>query len=198
MLTAYICILIAQPFIMGYVAQKHFTRSVPVAVSLSFGRYLRRSCPGAHSLWIEPADAGPVQGECCPILNNSQRCLLRLACHRQSFWVFDVFEKTSMRTSSLLPSPDDTCTTNSDSPSSSPNFVEGCRFARPFHLVVIDARGTVSVTRYGHAGVEQICSGPAKANRLPLMPPPPVTAISSDGVGRSAKITVEAERATMQ
>ena len=68
----------------------------------------------------------------------------------------------------------------------------------PFHLVVIDARGTVSVTRYGHEGVEQICSGPAKANRLRMIPPLIATVISSDGVGRSAKITVEAERATMQ
>jgi hypothetical protein len=78
------------------------------------------------------------------------------------------------------------------------DFVDGCNFERPFHLVVIDARGTVSVTRYGRAGVEQICSGPAKANRLKMIPPLTVTAISSDGVGRSAKITVEAERATMQ
>ena len=56
----------------------------------------------------------------------------------------------------------------------------------PFHLVVIDARGTVSVTRYGHEGVEQICSGPAKANRLRMIPPLIATVISSDGVGRSA------------
>jgi hypothetical protein len=78
------------------------------------------------------------------------------------------------------------------------DFVESCHFERPFHLVVIDARGTVSVTRYGHEGVEQICSGPAKANRLRVIPPLTVTAISADGLGRSAKITVEAERATMQ
>jgi hypothetical protein len=29
-----------------------------------------------------------------------------------------------------------------------------------------------SVTRYGHAGVEQVCSEPAKANRLKMIPPP--------------------------
>lgn len=28
-------------------------------------------------------------------------------------------------------------------------FVAGCEFERPFHLVVINARGTVSVMRYG-------------------------------------------------
>jgi hypothetical protein len=57
------------------------------------------------------------------------------------------------------------------------DFVEGCGFERPFHLVVIDARGTASVTRYGP--------------KQPLT----VTAISSDGVGRSAKIeVVEAAR----
>ena len=46
------------------------------------------------------------------------------------------------------------------------DFVDGCEFERPFHLVVIDARGTAGVTRYRHNGVEQVCSGPAKANRL--------------------------------
>ena len=68
----------------------------------------------------------------------------------------------------------------------------------PFHLVVIDARGTASVTCYGHCDIEQVCSGPANANRLCMIPPLVATVISSEGVGRSAKITVEAERATMQ
>jgi hypothetical protein len=78
------------------------------------------------------------------------------------------------------------------------DFVDGAAFERPFHLVVIDARGTTSVTRYGPHGIEQVCSGPAKANRLKMLPPLTVTCISSDGVGRSAKITVEAARGTMQ
>ena len=78
------------------------------------------------------------------------------------------------------------------------DFVEGCGFERPFHLVVLDARGTASVTRYGHAGVEQVCSGPAKANRLKMIPPLTATVISSDGCGKSAKIEIVAERATMQ
>ena len=34
------------------------------------------------------------------------------------------------------------------------DFVEGCEFEPPFHLVCIDARGTVSVTRYGHHGID--------------------------------------------
>jgi hypothetical protein len=63
---------------------------------------------------------------------------------------------------------------------------------------VIDARGSVSVTRYGPRDIEQVCSGPAKANRLKMLAPLTVMCISSDGVGRSAKITVEAERATLQ
>jgi hypothetical protein len=78
------------------------------------------------------------------------------------------------------------------------DFVEGCGFARPFHLLVIDARGTASVTRYGRAGVEQVCSGPAKANRLKMIPPLVATVISSDGVGRTAKIEIIEARATMQ
>ena len=78
------------------------------------------------------------------------------------------------------------------------DFVEGAGFEKPFHLVVIDSRGTASVTRYGHLGVEQVRSGPSRPNRLRMIPPLVVTVISSDGVGRSAKITVEAARVTMQ
>jgi hypothetical protein len=78
------------------------------------------------------------------------------------------------------------------------DFVDGCNFERPFHLVVIDARGSCSVTRYGNAGVEQVCSGPAKANRLRMIPPLVATVISSDGVGKSAKIEVVAAAPTMQ
>jgi hypothetical protein len=70
------------------------------------------------------------------------------------------------------------------------DFVEGCAFERPFHLVVIDGRGTTSVTRYGPHGVDQVCSGPAKANRLKMMPPLVVSVISSDGCGKSAKIEI--------
>jgi hypothetical protein len=44
------------------------------------------------------------------------------------------------------------------------------------------------------AGVEQVCSGPAKANRLKMIPPLTVTAISSDGSGKSAKIEIVAAR----
>ena len=77
------------------------------------------------------------------------------------------------------------------------DFVEGCEFERPFHLVVIDARGTAGVTRYRHNGADQLCSGPAKANRLRI-PPLVVTVISSDGVGRSAKIEIVEAARTMQ
>ncbi len=77
-------------------------------------------------------------------------------------------------------------------------FVDDCGFERQFHLVVLDARGTASVTRYGHDDIEQVCSGPAKANRLRMLPPLVVTCISSDACGKSAKITVEAARVTMQ
>jgi len=78
------------------------------------------------------------------------------------------------------------------------DFVESAGFARPFHLVCIDARGSTSVTRYGLHGIEQVCSGPAKGNRLRMLPPLVVTCISSDGVGRSAKIEVVAVAPTMQ
>ena len=78
------------------------------------------------------------------------------------------------------------------------DFVDGCGFALPFHLVVIDARGTVSATRYGPRGIEQVCSGPAKGNRLRMIPPLTVTCISSDGCGKAAKIEIVAAKATMQ
>jgi hypothetical protein len=77
-------------------------------------------------------------------------------------------------------------------------FVEGCGFEPPFHLVVVDSRGMVSVSRYGDNGVTPVCSGPP-GNKLRMIPPITVTAISSDGVGRSARIAVVAgERATLQ
>jgi len=75
------------------------------------------------------------------------------------------------------------------------DFVDGAGFE---HLVVIDARGTVSVTRYGFSGVEQVCSGPAKANRLKMISPLTVTCIGSDGCGKQANITAVAARETMQ
>lgn len=78
------------------------------------------------------------------------------------------------------------------------DFVEGCNFERPFHLVVFDARGTASATRYGPHDVSRVCSGPAKANRLRMIPPLIVSVISSDGRSRSAKIEIVSARATMQ
>jgi hypothetical protein len=80
------------------------------------------------------------------------------------------------------------------------DFVAGCRYARPFHLVVIDGRGTVSVTCYGDNGsIDQVCSGPTRATNLRMISPITVTAISSDGSGgKSAKITVEKARVVMQ
>jgi hypothetical protein len=79
------------------------------------------------------------------------------------------------------------------------DFVAGCNFDPPFHLVVIDARGSVSVTCYGVRGVERVCAGPSKAARFKMIQPLTVTCISSEGTGRSAVITIEgAQPATMQ
>ena len=75
------------------------------------------------------------------------------------------------------------------------DFVDGAGFE---HLVVIDARGTVSVTRYGFSGVEQVCSGPAKGNSLRMIPPLVVNVISSDGSGKAAKIEIEVAWGRMQ
>ena len=78
------------------------------------------------------------------------------------------------------------------------DFVDGCGFEPPFHLVVLDARGSCSVTRYGPRGIEQVCSGPSRTNRLRMIPPLVVTCISSEGSGKSAKIEIVAAAATMQ
>ena len=78
-------------------------------------------------------------------------------------------------------------------------FVDGCKSERPFHLVVIDARGQCSVFVYRSNGdIEQVCSGPAKANRLRMISPLTVTAISGDDCGKSAKIEITTARPTMQ
>jgi hypothetical protein len=78
------------------------------------------------------------------------------------------------------------------------DFVVSCGFEPPFHLVIIDARGTCSVVRYGPHGSEQICSGPSKATRFKMISPLTLTCISSEGCGRSIRIAVEAARPTMQ
>jgi hypothetical protein len=79
------------------------------------------------------------------------------------------------------------------------SFVEGCGFGRPFHLIAIDARGSVSVTCYGsRGGSEQICSGPWRSTRFKLILPVTLTCISAEGCGRSIKIAVEPVRVTMQ
>jgi hypothetical protein len=71
------------------------------------------------------------------------------------------------------------------------DFVEGCGFERPFHLVTIDARGTVIVTRYGASGIgEQVCSGPAKTTTLRA--PMTLTCISPEGSGRSVMVAIDA------
>lgn len=78
------------------------------------------------------------------------------------------------------------------------NFVDGCGFERPFHLVVIDARGSVSVTCYGVRNIERICAGPSKATRFRIIPPLTVACISGDGQGRSVTIEIEKAPATVQ
>jgi hypothetical protein len=54
------------------------------------------------------------------------------------------------------------------------------------------------VARYGVSDIEPVCSGPARANRLRMIPPLIATVISSDGYNKSAKIEIVAARATMQ
>jgi hypothetical protein len=78
------------------------------------------------------------------------------------------------------------------------DFVDGCGFEMPLYLVTIDARGSCSVTRYGPHGIEQVCSGPSRTNRLRMIPPLVVTCISPDGCGKSAKIEVVPAAPTMQ
>jgi hypothetical protein len=80
----------------------------------------------------------------------------------------------------------------------SADFVEACPFARPFHLVVLDGRGSVTVARYGVNKVEELCSGPSRSHSMKMIPPLVVVAVSSDGTCRSSMIEIVPARATMQ
>jgi hypothetical protein len=62
-------------------------------------------------------------------------------------------------------------------------FINDCGIAQPFHLVCIDAGGSVVVTHISSDGdVEEVCS-----RTLPDIPVPPLvlTAIRSDGSCKS-------------
>ena len=89
-------------------------------------------------------------------------------------------------------------TTNNVLQNSSPISLTAADFERPFHLVVIDARGSVSVTCYGVRNIERICAGPSKATRFRIIPPLTVACISGDGQGRSVTIEIEKAPATVQ
>jgi hypothetical protein len=78
------------------------------------------------------------------------------------------------------------------------DFVDGCKFERPFHLVVIDGRGSTSVVRYGINGAEQICAGPRRKTALKMLGPLTVTAIAADATCRSALVQIVPARVTVQ
>ena len=69
-------------------------------------------------------------------------------------------------------------------------FVDGCRFERPFHLIVLDGRGSVTVARYGVKNVEELCSGPSRSHSMKMIPPLTVVAISGEGICRSSVIEI--------
>lgn len=77
-------------------------------------------------------------------------------------------------------------------------FVDGCRFTRPFHVLIIDARSAVTVALYGVNKVEELCSGPSRSHSMKMIPPLTVVAISGDGTCRSSVITVEPMAMRMQ
>ena len=78
------------------------------------------------------------------------------------------------------------------------NFVDGCGFERPFHLVVIDALGWPASHATAVRNIERICAGPSKATRFRMTPPSTVACISGDGQGRSVTIEIEKAPATVQ
>ena len=78
------------------------------------------------------------------------------------------------------------------------SFVDGCRFERPFHVILLDGRGAVTVARYGVNKVEELCAGPSRSTSMRMIPPLTVVAISADGTCRSSVITVEAAPPVMQ
>jgi hypothetical protein len=73
-------------------------------------------------------------------------------------------------------------------------FIADCEIALPFHVITISANGAVAVARYSsESGVEEVCATPG-----PVVAPITVTVVGADATSRSAKITVEAARRTVQ
>jgi hypothetical protein len=76
-------------------------------------------------------------------------------------------------------------------------FIDGCGFEPPVHVIAIGSNGSVSVSVSRHSlfGVKQVCghgSGPGMA------PPIVVTVVAEDGRGKSAKIEIIEAAPTMQ
>jgi hypothetical protein len=74
-------------------------------------------------------------------------------------------------------------------------FIDGCGFEPPLYVIAIGANGSVSVSRHTDSDVEVICShtvGPG------LVSPITLAVVAADGRGKSARIEIGAERATMQ
>ena len=79
------------------------------------------------------------------------------------------------------------------------DFVTACGFAKPFHLVTIDSRGSATVTKYDTDGtVQQVCQGPERALGLKLISPLTLTVVDRNGAGKSAKLEVVQPSATVQ
>ena len=70
-------------------------------------------------------------------------------------------------------------------------FVDSCGIDRPFHLICIDANGSVNVTHLTESTIDELC---AQAKPGGLIAPLVLTVIAPDGRGRSAVIEIEAGR----
>jgi hypothetical protein len=73
-------------------------------------------------------------------------------------------------------------------------FIDGCEFGPPFHVIAIGSNGSVSVALHTRRDIRQICGH----NPGRLASPITVTVVSEDGRGTSARIEIVKAGATMQ
>jgi hypothetical protein len=75
------------------------------------------------------------------------------------------------------------------------DFLDGCGFEPPFHVITISANGSVAVTLHTESDVVEVCDHTVAPG---FVAPITVTIIAPDGRAKSAKIAIEAARGRMQ
>jgi hypothetical protein len=74
-------------------------------------------------------------------------------------------------------------------------FIDDCKIEPPFHVVIIGANGAISIQHHTDSQTEQVCSHVVEPG---FTAPLTVAVIGPDGVGKSARITVEIAKPVLQ